>query len=323
MLDLLHQAPQGDLLQVGQVVNRRRTVLVVLDRQKVVVARLVIHPVVGRNHSVGVQSGDHVVDDLALIESKLGRMDAVDVQTQRRTVHILGNVDVADARQPPDAARKILRHAIGLFQIATGDLQIDGRRHAHIQDGVHHGAALEKRADVGILRRDFVAHAVHVHHAVDAVLRVKRGLDGGRVLPGVGRVEGREVVDDADVGDNHVQVTRVNGVTDQVLDSRDILLRHFDPGSGGRLHVDGELARVRLGKEGDTQERIYAQAGDEQQRQEGDREARPLQCAAHPAFVEIEHAVEHPVKPGVEAAAPGSVFGSGHCFLAMRVVNAL
>ena len=111
----LHPAAQRNLLQIDQVVDRRRAVLVVLHRQEVVVAGLVVHPVIRRDHGVGVQRGDDVVHDLLLAQAQFRGVNPVDVEAQRRIVHVLRNVDFADARQAADALRQHLRGAEGLI----------------------------------------------------------------------------------------------------------------------------------------------------------------------------------------------------------------
>ena len=60
----------------------------------------------------------------------------------------------------------------------------------------------------------------------------------------------------------------IDGVPDQVLDLGHILFGHFDARAGGRFQVDGELAGVGLREEGQAEEGIDRQAGDEQAHQE-------------------------------------------------------
>ena len=90
---LLHPAPKWNLHQIDGVVDRRRAVLVVLDSQEIVVAGLVVDPVIGSDHGVGIQRRNHVIDDLLLIQPELGGMDAIDVESHRGIVHVLGDVD--------------------------------------------------------------------------------------------------------------------------------------------------------------------------------------------------------------------------------------
>ncbi len=102
-------AAQGNLLQIDEVVNGRLAVLVILDRQEIVVTGLMIHPVVGRDHGVRIQRGNDVVDDLLLAQPQFRGVDAIDFQPDRRIVHILRNVNLADSGKLANARRQILR----------------------------------------------------------------------------------------------------------------------------------------------------------------------------------------------------------------------
>ncbi len=100
--------PQRNLRQIDKVVNGGLAVLVILDRQKIVVAGLMVHPVVGRDHGVRVERGDDVVDDLLLGKAEFGGMDAIDFEADGRIVHVLRNIDLADARQFADLRGQVL-----------------------------------------------------------------------------------------------------------------------------------------------------------------------------------------------------------------------
>ena len=93
-------------------------VLVILHGEKVVVAGFVVDPIIGRDHDVGVERGDDVVDDIFLGEAEFAGVNAIDVQAQAGIVHILRDVDLADAGQLADLRGQILRDAIGQIQIA-------------------------------------------------------------------------------------------------------------------------------------------------------------------------------------------------------------
>src|SRR5579871_899379 len=71
---------QRDLFQVHQVPDGRLAVLGILHAQEVVVAGLIIHPVIGSDHGVGIESGDDVIDDVLLREPQLGGVNAVHIQ---------------------------------------------------------------------------------------------------------------------------------------------------------------------------------------------------------------------------------------------------
>src|ERR1035438_8470344 len=113
-----------------------RSVLVILDRQIVVVARLMIYPVIGRDHVIRIQGGDHVVYDGFGGEAQLAGVYAIDGQAHGGVVHILWNVDLAHAFELADAGGQILGDAENLGQVRTAHLDIDGSRHAHVENGI-------------------------------------------------------------------------------------------------------------------------------------------------------------------------------------------
>ena len=145
-------------------------------------------------------------------------MHAVDIQANRRVIHILRNVDLADSRQLMEAAGKILRRAVSKVQIARVDLHVDGRGHARIEDGVHHRAALEKGADIGKFGGQIVLDLFHVIQAAHLMALIQSRLNGGGVHSGVGGIERREVVHHSDIRNDHLEFRGRDIVPDQVLD---------------------------------------------------------------------------------------------------------
>ena len=247
---MLHPPPKWNLHQIDGVVDRRRPVLVVLDRQEIVVAGFVIDPVIGSDHGVGIQRRNHVIHDLLLVQPQFGGMDTVDVESKRGIIHVLGYVDFAHARQSPDTFGQHLRGIVGLIQVAAGNLNIDGRGHSGIEDGIHHRTAGEECSHIGILRRDLAAQSVHIVEAGDAMIGVQSGLNGGRVFAGVGGVQRRKVVDHTDIGNHHLQIARHHHVVNEVLDLRDVLLGDLYSRAGGDLDVHGELPGIGAGEKG-------------------------------------------------------------------------
>ncbi len=148
---------QRNLLQVQQIVDGRFAVLVILHGQKVIVAGFIVHPVIRRDHDVGIQRRDHVIDHVFLRQPQLARMHAVDVHAEGRIVHVLRNIDLADAGQfadarAPDPARCCrLRPRSRVFTCTS-----IGAGMPLIENRVHHRAALEERAHFGKLRGDLV-----------------------------------------------------------------------------------------------------------------------------------------------------------------------
>ena len=153
---------QRDLLQVNQIVDGGFAVLGVLHAQEVVVAGLIIHPIIRRDHDVRIQRGDDVVDDVLLRKPQFPGMHAIDVQADGWIVHVLRNIDLAHAGKLANAARQILRDVVSGSQIAGVDLDVDRSGLPLIEDRVLHGPALEEGAHIGEFRGEFVLDAIHV-----------------------------------------------------------------------------------------------------------------------------------------------------------------
>ena len=62
-------------------------------------------------------------------------------------------------------------------------------------------------------------------------------------------------MDDADIGDDHLEIVWRERCADQVFDFGDVLFGDFDAGAGGNFHVDGELAGVGPGEKCEPEER--------------------------------------------------------------------
>ena len=139
---------QRDLLQIDQVVNGRIAVLVVLHAQEIVVAGLIVHPVIRRDHDVGIQRRDHVVDHVFLRKPQFAGVHAIDIHADGRVVHVLRNVDLAHAGKFANAVRQIQRRIVSQSEIARVDLNVDGRRLPLIEDGVLQRSALEEGAHI-------------------------------------------------------------------------------------------------------------------------------------------------------------------------------
>ncbi len=108
-------------------------------------------------------------------------------------------------------------------------------------------------------------------------------------------------------------------VADQVFDLRHIVVGHFEARSGGNLHVDGELPGVGLRKEGPAEKRIDGEARHEHaQQQRTASEPGRFRHRRTAALIEIQQAVEPPVEPCIEPAAPGAILPCSACFLSVR-----
>ena len=80
-----------------QVRKRFNLPFAVLNREHIVLAGPRIDPVARRNHLVTGERRDDVSDNFLLIESQFAGPGAIDVEFQRRVVHILRYIDVGHA----------------------------------------------------------------------------------------------------------------------------------------------------------------------------------------------------------------------------------
>ena len=124
-------------------------VLVILDGEEVVVAGLVIHPVVRRDHGVRIQRGDDVVDDFFLRQAEFAGMHAVDIHAQRRDNSCPAECRPRPRRAScgsarPDPARRCKLRCRSRLVTCTSI----GAGMPDVEDGVHHGAALEEGAHI-------------------------------------------------------------------------------------------------------------------------------------------------------------------------------
>ena len=141
----------------------------ILHGEVIVVAALAIDPIIGRDHVVGIERGDDVVHYIFLRQPQLARMYAVHVEPQRGVVHVLRNVDLADAMHLAKTSGQILRDAINLIQIGAADLHVDWRGHSHVQNGIHHRATGKKRSNIRKLAGHRLLHAVHIFETAEPV----------------------------------------------------------------------------------------------------------------------------------------------------------
>ncbi len=107
----------------------------------------------------------------------------------------------------------------------------------------------------GRSRGDAVLHARHVFVAAGLVVFLEADLHEGRVLRGVGGVDGGEIGRGADVGNDHAEVFRRNHLAHQVLHLGDFVFGDGEARAGGRFEIDHELAGVGARKERETEQR--------------------------------------------------------------------
>ena len=121
---------QGNLSQVGHVVNRSVAMLEVLHREVIIVSALAVDPIVGGDHVVRIERGNDIVDYIFLRESQLAGVHAVYIEPQSGIVHVLRNVDLADAFHFTNAIGQRLCDAVDLVQIRAANLYVNGSRRA-------------------------------------------------------------------------------------------------------------------------------------------------------------------------------------------------
>ena len=190
-------------------------------------------------------------------------MHAIYIQTKRRVVHVLWDVDLANPTHLPNLCGQVLCDAINLVQIGTAHLNVDRSRHARVQNGVDHRAAGKESANIGKLFGHSLLHAVHIFETAQPALLIQLHLDRRSIRTRVRCIERGEIRNNTDVGDDPPQIIPFHRAPDQIFDFADILVGHFDASAGGDLQVDGELAGIGLGKKRQPEQRIDQQAGQE------------------------------------------------------------
>ena len=178
----------------------------VLDGEEVVVAAFGVHPVAGRDHHVRSQGGDDVAHHLLFAQPQFAGAEPVNVQLQRRVIHVLRHQHVAHPRQGARLPGDFDGRLMFLLQIHAADLDVQRRRQPKIENRVHQAAGLK----IGVHLRQFLfqasAHQVHVLKAAQPVAVVQTHLDKRRVRPRVGRVDRGKTRRHPDVGDDDLQV---------------------------------------------------------------------------------------------------------------------
>src|SRR5262249_60848044 len=108
----------------------------ILHRQHVIIARFGIDPVAGRDHLVGVERGNYVVDHFAGGESEAGGHLAVDVNFEGGIVEVLRDEDVAYTFHTANLCCQLLGCLVGGLQIVAANLDVDWGGKAEVDDGV-------------------------------------------------------------------------------------------------------------------------------------------------------------------------------------------
>ncbi len=105
---------QGNLPKIDHVVNGGVAMFEELHGEVVVVPGLAIDPIIGGDHVVGIERSDDVIHHIFLCQAQLTGVYAVYIEPQSRVVHVLRNIDLADAVHLAKASGQVLRDAINL-----------------------------------------------------------------------------------------------------------------------------------------------------------------------------------------------------------------
>src|SRR5208282_6456027 len=95
-----------------------------LDRDVIRNPGFWIGPEIGRDLLGGAEAGINVVDDGLRIETELQCPRAIDVDHERRSIELLLQMGIGDARNAGDAALELMRHAQIGRAVATDDPNI-------------------------------------------------------------------------------------------------------------------------------------------------------------------------------------------------------
>ena len=277
--------PEGQAAQIGEALH---VALTILDGQEVIVAALGINPVARGNHAVGGQRRDQAVRDLLGAQPQLAGALAVNLDLQGRVIHILRYQHVAHPGQgahlPGDLAGDVVQGP----QVHAGDLDVQRRGDALVENRVHQAAGLEIGAELGQLAPDPLAHQAHVGKAAELVAFVETHLHRGGARAGVRIEDGVEAGRGADIGDDDLQIALGHDAAHNVLDAADKLLGEFQARAGGGLDADDELARVGAGKVGLADHRVEGQAEHEQAGDAQHRGHGPDQRDTEGALIAVE-----------------------------------
>ncbi len=127
-------------------------------------------------------------------------------------------------------------------------MEVDGRSEPQIQHRIDQAAG----GEIGGQFRHLPLHAglypSHVFVAAGFVACLETDLNEGGVHGGVGCIDGGEAGIDADVRDDHGQVTFRDGAAQEVFEAGDILFGFNQARAGGGFHVDDKLSGIRAGE---------------------------------------------------------------------------
>src|SRR5580658_3879447 len=106
---------------------------------------------------------------------------------------------------------------------------------------------------------------------------------------------------DTDIGNDHRQIALRNCAVQEILETRNLLLRLDQPGSRWRLHIDDELAGVRSRKEREFKAREQQQASCEADGENDEAYRRSREHDGYEPVVHRKKPIEAAVEPSVES----------------------
>src|SRR6266481_578360 len=234
-------APQRDLLEVDHALD---LILGILHGQHVGIPVFRIDPIVGCDHAVGSESGDHVVYDFFLRKAEEAGLLSVHVQLQRGVINVLRNEDVAYGLQRAHRLGNFLRYAIDFVEVVPADLNVDGGGQSKINHRIHKAPGLKIGAELWQLLAQLLAHSPHIFIAADSMALFEADLDKRGVGSGVRSVNGGEIRRDADVRNDDLQFIFRHYRTNDLFDTVYVVLGQLHARSRGRFQIDDELTGI-------------------------------------------------------------------------------
>ena len=135
------------------------------------------------------------------------------------------NEHVARAIQPAHLLCDLGRSLVSLFLIVAADLYVDGGGQSKIDDSVHESPGLKVSREFRQIIRQLCTHTAHVFIAANRVLLLEADLNERRMLAGIAGIDRREIWSDADVRNDHVQISWRNHLPNVGFNVLDVLVR--------------------------------------------------------------------------------------------------
>ncbi len=270
-----------------------------LDRDRVVHVVPWIEPEARRLEEARAERREHARRDGALGDAHLERLRAVDLHAERRVVEELRDADVARPGNLRHPRAQALRDRIVLLEVEAGDLHVDRRGEAEIQN---------LSDDVRRLRVD-----VHLREVGSHALANRLHVVSGRAMAGlqcdqhvcvlraeaVGLVEGEVVrLREPDVVADAVELVRRHDLADRLLDVVDEPLGLLDTRAGRRAEMEPHHAGVDRREEVAADDEQQEPRREHHRRDDGEKEPASHHDASERAPIRLAH----PFETRIEAA---------------------